>query len=129
MKKNKLPKQTHPLITADHLRRLAIIYVRHGTGKQPDKNKRYVNFKRSLAAVARSHGWRDCQIRVIEDIERSGSSKKWPPGWERLQNLVSANRVGAVFVPNLSHLSVVEIALLRLRAVPSNCALHGRQVC
>src|SRR5262249_1414493 len=46
--KNELPNQTHPLIMPDHLRQLAVVYIRNST-----------DFQRNLAALARSYGWPD----------------------------------------------------------------------
>ena len=41
--------QTHSWITADHLRRLAVIYVRQSTEKQVRENTGSTQFQRDLA--------------------------------------------------------------------------------
>ena len=54
MKSNELIKQTHPLITPDHLRRLAIVYVRQSTEEQVRDNTGSTEYQRSLVEVARA---------------------------------------------------------------------------
>src|SRR5205823_4949107 len=118
-----LTNQTHPLISPDHLRRLAVVYCRQSTEEQVRENTGSTEFQRSLAAVARSYGWPDSQIQVIdEDLGRSGSSSERRTGWHRLQTMIEAKQVGAVFVATISRLSrqVLDFELFRLRA-----ALHN----
>ena len=75
MKSNELIKQTHPLITPDHLRRLAIVYVRQSTEEQVRDNTGSTEYQRGLVEVARALGWEESQIQIIdEDLGRSGSS-------------------------------------------------------
>ena len=88
MKNNELTNQTHALITPDHLRRLAIVYCRQSTKRQVR-----AEYQGSLAAVARSYGWPDSQIEIIdEDLGRSDSSAERRPGWHRLKDMIDANR-------------------------------------
>ena len=56
MKSNELIKQTHPLITPDHLRRLAIVYVRQSTEEQVRDNTGSTEYQRGLSEVGRSLG-------------------------------------------------------------------------
>ena len=44
--------QTHPLITPDHLRRLAIVYIRQSSEQQVQDNVGSTELQRGLAAVA-----------------------------------------------------------------------------
>ena len=53
MKSNELIKQTHPLITPDHLRRLAIVYVRQSTEEQVRDNTGSTEYQRGLTEVGR----------------------------------------------------------------------------
>ena len=111
--------QTHSWITADHLRRLAIIYVRQSTEKQVRENTGSTQFQRDLAPVARSYGWPESQIEIIDDdLGKSGSSTKGRTGWHRMQDMIDADQVGAVFVANISRLSrkVLDFELFRVRA-------------
>jgi DNA invertase Pin-like site-specific DNA recombinase len=125
MKNNKLTNQTHPLITPDHLRRLAVIYVRQAF-VDPD-NTGSVDFQRGLAKVARSFGWRDSQIKIIdEDLGKSGLSTECT-GWNRLQSMINANQVGAVFVATISRLSrqVYDFEVFRMRAALHRTLLYS----
>src|SRR4030095_6603779 len=106
MKNSEITNQTHPMITHDHLRRLAIIYIRQSTEDQVRENTGSTEYQRSLAAVALAYGWEDSQIEVVdEDLGKSGSSTERRTGWQRLQNMIDADQVGAVFVANISRLS------------------------
>ena len=72
--------QTHPIIKPDHLRRLAVVYVRQSTEIQVGQNTGSTEFQRGLAEIARSYGWPDSQIEIIDDdLGRSGSSAN--AGW------------------------------------------------
>jgi DNA invertase Pin-like site-specific DNA recombinase len=124
MNNNQETKQIHPLIRPDHLRRLAIIYIRQSTGARVTGS---TDYQRSLAAVARDYGWRDSQIEMIdEDLGKSGSSSELRSGWQRLQRMIDANQVGAVFVTTISRLSrqVRDFELFRLRAALHNTLLY-----
>src|SRR5437764_1237109 len=106
MKNNELKNEIHPLITSDHLRRGAVVYIRQSTEEQVRENTGSTDFQRSLAAVAQSYGWSDSQIQIIdEDLGRSGSSSEGRTGWQRLQTLIAAEQVGCVFVATISRLS------------------------
>ena len=127
MKNNELTNQTHPLVTHDHLRRLAIIYIRQSTEDQVRENTGSTEYQRNLAAVAQAYGWQDSQIEVIdEDLGKSGSSTERRIGWQRLQNMIDAGQVGAVFVANISRLSrqLLDYELFRIRAALHNTLLH-----
>jgi DNA invertase Pin-like site-specific DNA recombinase len=123
MKNNELTNQTHALITPDHLRRLAIVYCRQSTKRQVR-----AEYQGSLAAVARSYGWPDSQIEIIdEDLGRSDSSAERRPGWHRLKDMIDANQVGAVFVATISRLSrqVYDFEVFRLLAAFHNTLLFA----
>ena len=118
---------THPLITHDHLRRLAVIYIRQSTEEQVRNNVGSTEFQRGLADVARSFGWQDSQIQIIdEDLGRSGSTSERRTGWQRLQTMIAAKQVGAVFVAMISRLSrqVLDFELFRMLAALHNTLLY-----
>ena len=124
----KLENQIHPLITPDHLRRQAVIYCRHRTESQALQNTGRTGYQRDLAAVARSFGWPEFQFQIIdEDIGKSGSSTEQRTGWQRLQNMIDANQVGAVFVTDISSLSrnVYDFEIFRLRAALHHTLLYS----
>jgi DNA invertase Pin-like site-specific DNA recombinase len=98
--------QTHPLVTRDHLRRLAVIYIRQSSEEQVRNNTGSTDYQRSLAAVARLHGWRDSLVVVIdEDLGITGSSAVLRSGWERLKRLIAEKKVGCVFVVTASRMA------------------------
>ena len=127
MKNNELTIQSHPLITHEHLRRLAIIYIRQSTEGQVRENTGSTEYQRNLTAVAQAYGWQDSQIEVIDDdLGRSGSSSERRMGWQRLQNKIDAGQVGAVFGANISRFSrdLLDFELFRIRAALHNTLLH-----
>jgi hypothetical protein len=62
--------------------------------------------RRRLAEVARRYGWSDSRIEIIDDdLGRPRSSAETLSGWQPLQDMIDANRVGTVFVSSLDPLS------------------------
>jgi DNA invertase Pin-like site-specific DNA recombinase len=125
---SELANKTHLLITPDHLRRVAVIYLRQSTPEQVQKNTGSTAYQRSLAAVAQSYGWADSQIKIIdEDLGRSGSTTQGRTGWQRLQEMIEAGQVGAVFVANVSRLAreVSAFELFRMRAALHHTLLYS----
>src|SRR5919106_5269763 len=119
--------QKHPSVTEDHLTRLAIIYVRQSTEEQVRENTGSTQFQRDLVGVPRSYGWPESQIEIIEDdLGKSGSSTEGRTGWHRMQEMIDADKVGAVFVANISRLSrrVIDFEIFRLRAAYHNTLLY-----
>src|SRR4030095_2634460 len=118
---NTKPKnKTHALIGSEHLRRLAVVYCRQNGA---DRNTSSMVYRRSLAAVARSYGWTDTLIeKSDEDCGKSELSRVERRGLQRLDEMIEADQVGAVFVTNVSRLwrQVMEFELFRLPA-----ALHS----
>jgi DNA invertase Pin-like site-specific DNA recombinase len=111
----------------DHLRRLAIVYCRRSTEQATGRNTGSAAYQTDLAAVARSYGWTDDQIQIIdEDLGKAGSSSVQRAGWHRLQDMIEANEVGAVFVVTTSRLSrqVIEFEVFRLRLALHKTLLH-----
>jgi hypothetical protein len=115
--------RTHPAITPEHLRRLAVIYVRQSTEFQVRNNTGSTASQRSLVAVPRAYGWADAEIQIIEDdLGKSGSTSEGRAGWQRLQRMIEARQVGAVFAADASRFSrqLRDFEIFRLKA-----ALHG----
>lgn len=124
---SEIANRTHMAINADHLRRLAVIYVRQSTLEQVRDNTGSAEFQRSLAAVARSYGWTESQIQIIDDdLGKSGSSEEGRTGWQRLQEMVDGDQVGAVFAANMSRLArnLGDFEIFRLRAAYHNTLLY-----
>jgi DNA invertase Pin-like site-specific DNA recombinase len=127
MKGNEPKIQSHPLITPDHLRRLAVIYMRQSTEEQVRDNVGSTGYQRSLAAVARSYGWADCNILIIdEDLGVTGSSTERRTGWQRLKMMVGAKQVGAVFVVTISRMArqVIDFEVFRLLAAANGTLIY-----
>ena len=77
MKDKELTSETHPLVTRDHLRRKAAVYIRQSSEEQVRENTGSTEFQRSLVATAQRYGWPQSQIEMIdEDLGRSGSSSE-----------------------------------------------------
>jgi len=128
MNNHELTNQTHPLITPDHLRRQAVVYCRQSTERQVLQNTGSAQYQRSLVEIAREHGWEDSQIITIdEDLGRSGSTTQGRTGWERLQAMIDADQVGAVFVANISRLArqVYDFEVFRIRAALYKTLLYS----
>src|SRR5438445_1665039 len=127
MTNNDLTNETHPLVTADHLRRLAVVYIRQSTEKQVSDNTGSTDFQRSLAALARSYGWPDTLVETIEeDLGITGSSTERRRGWQQMQMMVNAKRVGAVFVATVSRLArdLFDFEVFRRIAAHNNTLIH-----
>ena len=125
MKQNKLPTQKNPTITPEHLRRRAVVYCRQNGG---DQNAGSMAYQRSLAKIARSYGWTDPLIEVIdEDCGNSGLSKIERRGFQRLEQMINADQVGAVFVAGLDRLSrdFLQLKVFRLRAALHNTLIYA----
>jgi len=90
-------------ITAEHLARSAIIYIRQSTVTQFLHNLESQRRQYGLADRARQLGWIDVEV-IDEDLGRSGSGVI-RPGFERLLIAVCEGRVGAVFAIEASRLS------------------------
>ena len=124
----KSTNETHALITPEHLRRRAVVYCRQAGKGRGDRKTGGTADPRSLFEIARSCGWPDSQVEVInDDLASSGVSAETRPEWQRLQELIKAGQIGAVFVSTISRLSrhALEIELFRLRAALHNTLLYA----
>src|SRR5262245_36210686 len=128
MQNSSLTIQSHTLLAPEHLRRKALIYIRQSSEEQVRENTGSTDFQRGLAAVARSYGWSDSLIEVIdEDLGLSGSSSERRTGWQRLQLMVGAKQVGAVFVATISRLSrqLIDFEVFRLLAAANHTLIYA----
>jgi hypothetical protein len=77
-------------ITASHLSRQAIVYLRQSSAAQVENNRESTDRQYALAAKARELGWPDDRIIVIdEDLGLSGSGFVARSGFARLTAAVS----------------------------------------
>jgi DNA invertase Pin-like site-specific DNA recombinase len=126
MKTNDQPTLKHPLITPEHLGRKALPYIRQSSAEQVEKNTGSQTFQRNQVELARSYGWPDHLIEVIdEDLGKSGSTVDRRTGWQRMLKEIAANKVGAVFSVNISRLGreMLPVEELRILAAHHNTLL------
>ena len=93
-------------ITASHLARQAIVYLRQSSTAQVEHNRKSTDRQYALAAKARELGWPDDRITVIdEDLGLSGSGFVARSGFARLTAEVALSHVGLVLGLEVSRLA------------------------
>ena len=93
-------------ITAQHLARQAIVYLRQSSAAQVEHNRESTERQYALAAKARELGWPEDRILVIdEDLGLSGSGSVARSGFARLTAEVALARVGLVLGLEVSRLA------------------------
>lgn len=91
-------------ITAEHLKRTAMVYVRQSTAGQVEDHPESRRRQYALAEVARELGFLNVEI-IDEDLGVSGTGHSERPGFQKLLLAVSAGRVGAVLALEASRLA------------------------
>ena len=110
-------------VTADHLRKQAILYVRQSTLHQVKENRESTALQYDLKHHAQELGWNDKQTVVIdEDLGHSGATAADRSGFQRLVAEVSLGRVGLVMGLSVSRLARNNADWHRLLEI---CALTG----
>jgi DNA invertase Pin-like site-specific DNA recombinase len=93
-------------VTASHLRRPAVIYVRQSTLAQVGRNTESTMRQYDLAARAQALGWPRSAVRVIdEDLGVSGASAAGRSGFAQLAAQVGLGQVGIVLSLECSRLA------------------------
>lgn len=93
-------------ITARHLSRQAIVYLRQSSAAQVEHNRESTDRQYALATKARDLGWSDDRIIVIdEDLGLSGSGSVARSGFARLTAEVALGHVGLVLGLEVSRLA------------------------
>ena len=93
-------------ITASHLARQAIVYLRQSSAAQVEHNRESTERQYALAGKARDLGWPTERIVVIdEDLGLSGSGTAARSGFARLTAEVALARVGLVLGLEVSRLA------------------------
>lgn len=93
-------------ITASHLRRAAVVYVRQSTLAQVDRNKESTARQYALADRAVALGWPRSAVRVIDaDLGMSGASAAGRTGFAELAAQVGLGQVGIVLALEVSRLA------------------------
>ena len=91
-------------LTADHLKRRAIVYIRQSSAVQVANNLESQRRQYALADQARQLGFHQVDV-IDEDLGRSGSGQVDRPGFARLVAEVCTGSVGAVFCIEASRLA------------------------
>jgi DNA invertase Pin-like site-specific DNA recombinase len=93
-------------ITATHLSRQAIVYLRQSSAAQVEHNRESTERQYALASKARELGWPEDRILVIdEDLGLSGSGSVARSGFARLTAEVALAHVGLVLGLEVSRLA------------------------
>ena len=93
-------------VTAHHLARLAIVYLRQSSLNQVEHNRESTERQYALAVKAREFGWPDERILVVdEDLGLSGSGAVVRSGFARLIAEVALGHVGLVLGLEVSRLA------------------------
>lgn len=94
------------MITASHLARQAIVYLRQSSAAQVEHNRESTDRQYALASKARALGWPDERVTVIdEDLGLSGSGAVARSGFARLTAEVALAHVGLVLGLEVSRLA------------------------
>jgi len=94
----------NPKISADHLKRRAIVYIRQSSPGQVIHNQESQRRQYGLAEHARQLGFQQVEI-IDEDLGRSGSGQVERPGFQHLVAEVCTGEVGAVLCIEASRLA------------------------
>ena len=93
-------------ITASHLSRTAVIYVRQSTLMQVERNTESTMRQYDLASRARQLGWPREAVRVIDgDLGVSGSVTGQRDGFEGMVAEVALGQVGIILALEVSRLA------------------------
>src|SRR4051794_31107960 len=93
-------------ITAQHLDRQAVVYVRQSTAGQVEHHRESTDRQYALAQCAERLGWPSARIVVIdEDLGLTGASAGHRSGFARLTAEVAMGRVGLVLGLEVSRLA------------------------
>src|SRR5215208_6348019 len=94
----------NPKISADHLKRRAIVYIRQSSPGRVIHNQESQRRQYGLADHARQLGFQQVEI-IDEDLGRSGSGQVERPGFQHLVAEVCTGEVGAVLCIEASRLA------------------------
>jgi DNA invertase Pin-like site-specific DNA recombinase len=109
-------------ITASHLSRTAVIYVRQSTLMQVERNTESTLRQYDLASRARQLGWPREAIRVIDgDLGISGSVTGQRDGFEGMVAEIALGQVGIILALEVSRLARDNAAWYRLLDLAGVC--------
>jgi DNA invertase Pin-like site-specific DNA recombinase len=97
---------TSELLTSQHLKRKAIIYIRQSTPHQVLTNQESFNLQYALKQRALSLGWRDDDIEIIDsDLGLTAALAQHREGFKDLVTKVTLGQVGIIFSSEVSRLA------------------------
>src|SRR5215469_7655041 len=109
-------------VTASHLSRTAVIYVRQSTLAQVEHNTESTARQYDLAARARQLGWPADAVRVVDgDLGISGSVTGQRDGFEGVLAEVALGQVGIILALEVSRLARNNAAWYRLLDLAGVC--------
>jgi DNA invertase Pin-like site-specific DNA recombinase len=109
-------------ITASHLSRAAVIYVRQSTLAQVERNTESTARQYDLAGRARQLGWPASQVRVVDgDLGVSGSVTGQRDAFEGMVAEVALGQVGIILALEASRLARDNAAWYRLLDLAGVC--------
>ena len=89
-------------ITASHLGRKAVVYVRQ-SGKKQLLHARSIAYQREQVSFPTLWGWPPDLIEVIDDdLGLGGGTTVMRAGYRRMLAEVGANRIGAIFIADIT---------------------------
>jgi excisionase family DNA binding protein len=91
-------------ITAEHISRVAIVYIRQSTSQQVENNLESRRRQYRLEQRAKEMGWNEVIV-IDEDQGRSGSGSVIRTGFEWILDCVCQGRAGAIFSTEASRLA------------------------
>jgi len=93
-------------ISASHLERRAVVYLRQSTLRQVHEHRESTARQYALRQRAVDLGWDEARVDVIDDdLGQSGTGTDWREGFQRLAEDVAHGRVGAIFALEVSRLA------------------------
>jgi DNA invertase Pin-like site-specific DNA recombinase len=97
---------TSELVTARHLDRKAVIYIRQSTPQEVRSHQESLRLQYALHQRAQDLGWRDADIEVIDsDLGRSGATMAQREGFKDLIARVTLGEVGIILSYEVTRLA------------------------
>lgn len=94
------------LVTAHHLARKAVIYIRQSTPQQVLTNQESTRLQYALQQRARSLGWRSADVEVIDaDLGLTATAAEHREGFKELVTRVTLGQVGIILSTEVNRLS------------------------
>jgi len=94
------------LVTAQHLARKALIYIRQSSPHQVLTNQESTRLQYALQQRARSLGWRSADIEIIDaDLGLTATAAEHREGFKELVTRVTLGHVGIILSTEVNRLS------------------------